>query len=249
MTEREDEDRARRAVKLVVLAGGAGLVAGGLHLGVAGPPRLLRPVTITRTAGVMIATPPPGARGLQAITTTPPPPLFVGDTYQVLVTGDDWVSSRDVTCDARYRLVVEGVATVSSAGVLTAVAPGRTTLVVTYADADSGALHNVSVGVTVAAAPSTLPPVTGLDLDGRFREVVKNQVVQLAVRDARTGRDVTARATFTVTPAEAGTVDATGRLRVLAEGPFTVHAALDGLAARRELYAQPDPRCASGGAP
>lgn len=246
MGEREDGARNRRVVTLVLLGGGAGLFAGGLHLAASGPPRILR-VPGMRVAGGITRTPPPG--GWQAVVAiqTHVPALEVGETFQLLVTSYDGRSTTaDVTPDARFMVLADGdVAHVTTHGLVRAVAPGEATLVVTYPDPDTGVNHSQSLMFSVSPQGALArAPLTKLELHCASRELAVGDVVQLAVRDV-SGLDVTARVTLAITPPDAGRIDADRRLHVHAPLAFTITATLDDppLSARGTYAADRDATC------
>lgn len=232
--ERDDPAAAgRRAAKLLLLGGGAGLLAGGVQLGTAGPPRVLRSagVRITQVAGGMMAPPPPpwipGALGqlqVEGAQTIAP-----GEQYQLRVVGiGSNYCQTDVTVSASFQSLSPDVASVSSNGLITALAEGTTTIVVTYPDPVAGVVHSSSHALFVAprlAAPS----VSSIYVLPSGREQVPVGALQLIVQGYGGGAavDLTRLATWTVSPADAATIDpATGVLRLHRPGAVAVTATM-----------------------
>lgn len=226
----------RRAAKLLLLGGGAGLLAGGVQLGTAGPPRVLRSagIRITQVAGGMMAPPPPpwipGALGqvqLEGAQSMAP-----GEQFQLRAVGiGSNYCQTDVTVSASYRSLAPDVASVSSRGLVTALTEGTTTLVVTYSDPVAGVVHTASHALFVA--PRLAPPsVSSIYLLPSGREQVPVGALQLIVQGYGGGSalDMTRQVTWTISPVGAATIDpATGVLRLLRPGSVAVTATMGNL--------------------
>jgi hypothetical protein len=235
--ERDDPLAAgRRAAKLLLLGGGAGLLAGGVQLGTIGAPRVMRPpgVRVTQVAGGMPAPPPPPwvAGALSQLRVDGAHAIAPGEQYQLRVVGygQNYCVS-DVTADASYQSLDPDVAQVSSEGLLTANAAGSATIVVSYPDAVGGVVHSASHVVNVTPRQTSGAP-RGLYLNPGGHEQVPVGALQVVVTsyDGSGGMiDLTRAVTWRVSPPDAATIDAAGRLRLLRPGRVTVTATLDGL--------------------
>lgn len=226
----------RRAAKLLLLGGGAGLLAGGVQLGTIGAPRVMRPpgVRVTQVAGGMPAPPPPPwvAGALSQLRVDGAHAIAPGEEYQLRVVGyGQNYCVTDVTAGASYQSLDPDIATVSSEGLLTANAAGSATIVVSYPDPVGGVVHSASHVLNVTPRqPSGAPRSLYLNPGGREQVPVGALQVVVTSYDGSGGMiDLTRGVTWQVSPQGAATIDAAGRLQLLRPGRVTVTATLDGL--------------------
>ncbi|MCO5166558.1 MAG: Ig-like domain-containing protein [Planctomycetes bacterium] len=234
----EEEEAGRRALRLLLLGGGAGLLAGGLHLGVVGPPDLYR-LGVYRVAGALVARPPwvgPGA--VLALALDRAPDLAPGETFQLRVDGLTADGSlRDVAAGARFTSLDASIASVSTTGLVTARAPGETTIVVGHVDPTAGQVPSIGVPVRVGRDARAADAPRGARLlpdDGRA--VLVGAPLQLVLR-GDDGRDLTAGARFEVEGP--GEVDAAGVVVPRGPGALRVVARLQDLVAEAAFEAVP----------
>jgi len=157
---------------------------------------------------------------LDSITAPESVSLYLGETEQLLImaTYED-ESTDNVTADATYASDNVSVATVSDAGLITAVAEGVATITVSYTEGvltkTADVLVTVSevpVLVSIAASPSPVP----LTVDGT------QQLVITAAYSDLTTADVTADATYATDNVSVATVSTGGLITAVAEGAATI---------------------------
>jgi uncharacterized protein YjdB len=173
---------------------------------------------------------------LTTITVTPATPSVVaGDTLQLTATGSyDDGSTKNITGTVTWTTSDNGVATVSSGGLLTGMAVGSATLTATSA-AISG---TTTVTVQVAGLQSiTLSPTGPSIKQGETEQFMATGHLQ----DGTT-QDITDSVTWTSSNEEVATIDATGvatALSVTASSTTTIKATSGTVSATTTLPVNP----------
>lgn len=129
-------------------------------------------------------------------------------------------SAKDVTTSATYQIANTNIATVDSAGKITALVSGTTSLTVSYQGKTTTAAVNVEA-----------PVLTGIKLDANNYNITvnstKNIVVKATYSDNSTG-DITNSATYHITDASIATVSSTGMIKGLAFGTAVLTVSYEG---------------------
>jgi uncharacterized protein YjdB len=174
-------------------------------------------LTKTATAAVTVTAPV-----LQSIAVTPATKtLAVGESQQLTVTGTyDVGPTANLTGSATFETSDGAKATVTSGGLVAAVAPGVVTIT-----ASAGGKSNTSL-ITVAApvlqSIAVAPPAPSLSVGGTV------QLVVTATYDVGPTADVTSSATFQTSDGGKATVSTGGLVTGVAVGPATITATYSG---------------------
>jgi hypothetical protein len=178
------------------------------------------PVTVT------IAPPTPA---LQQLTSAPSHVTLTaaGATQALAITaGFDDDTSLDVTGEAQYASTNANVATVSDAGVVTAVADGNAAIVVTY----GGLTVNVPVTVTIAPPTPALQQLTSDPSHVTLTAAGATQALVITAGfDDDTSLDVTGEAQYASTDANVATVSDAGVVTAVADGNAAIAVTYGGL--------------------
>jgi uncharacterized protein YjdB len=187
----------------------------GVVTGVAGGTATITATYLTKTATVAVTVNPVV---LQSIAITPASAtLSIAGTSTLTVTATyDVGPTADVTTGATYASSNTAVATVSPAGVVTAVTPGTATITATYQTktATMAVTVNPPLLLSIAVAPATV----GL-------RVGNSQALTVtATYDAGPKADVTSTATYGTSDSAVATVSPAGVVTAVAAGPATITA-------------------------
>lgn len=174
----------------------------------------------TPTPGTVTCPPDVDCSPVVSIDVTPNPVnAVVGGTQQLTVTATrEQGGTSVITRQATYQSSNPAVATVSSAGVVTAVAAGNATITASYTPTGATTPLTDTTDVVVTAAPPTSIAVTPATAN-----VAVGATQQLAVA-TNLGVDVTATATYTSSDPAVATVDAAGLVTGVAAGTATITA-------------------------
>ncbi|WP_164017117.1 beta strand repeat-containing protein [Pyxidicoccus trucidator] len=176
---------------------------------------------LTATATVTVTAPTP-VPVLVSISATPATvALTVGDAQPLAVTGSyDDDTSVTLTSSAAFASSAPDVATVSAAGVITAVAAGDATITVTA----SGKTATVSVTVVPVA-----PTLVSISVTPNPVPLTPGATAQLLVTGTYSSgptRNLTSSATFTTLAPATATVSAAGLVTAVASGSTTITASV-----------------------
>lgn len=179
--------------------------------------------SLTASAQVEVRSPPFTGLSVSAASTV----VSVGASTQLTAAASrHGEPAVDVTGSTAWKVQPADRGTVDATGRLTAVAAGTVTVVGTYENLTASVTLEVKAPIdslVVAASPTSIP--LGMT----------SQLVATGTRSGGAPEDVTAQVAWTVSPLDAGSVDAFGRFVPAAIGTATILGQLDGKTASVEI--------------
>ncbi len=150
--------------------------------------------------------------------------IIPGSTAQLHAQrGNSDGTTVDVTSSVKWTSSQPGVATVSASGLVSALATGTTSITGTV-DSATGSVP-VAVGLPAVSSLTLTPPNTSVPVG------FTQQFDAMASYSNSTQSDVSSSVQWSVAPASAGTINATGLFTAQVAGPFTISAATGGVTA------------------
>jgi uncharacterized protein YjdB len=175
--------------------------------------------TATLTVTMTNPPPPPPNATLTSIAVSPTNPMLgIGETKQFSVTGTyNDGSTKDLTGATTWSSSMTGTATITAAGLATAVAKGTTTITAT----SNGMSASTTLTVT---APAMLKTITVTPANPTVAKGTTVQLTATGSYDDGTTKDLTATATWSSATTTVATVSAAGLATGVAKGPSVITA-------------------------
>ncbi|HEY1906729.1 MAG TPA: Ig-like domain-containing protein [Myxococcaceae bacterium] len=169
------------------------------------------------------------SKTLESIGVTPANPTLAGrSTVQLSATGTYTDhSTQDITGSSTWTSSAAGVATVSGAGLVSAIAPGTATI--------TAASHGITGSTMLTVTPATLQSIAVTPSNPSIAKGTTQQLVATGTFSDATTQDLTGQVTWASDTASVATVSGAGLATGVAAGTANISASMSGVTGSTKL--------------